>query len=172
MPTVQQQAPNLAGAYSVCSQASLPRVGIDEHYRSDVHQPLGGVGAVISSIPTFTIIIMIISRLFILLLRRPAGCKMDCLVLFYTIYIHYSKQLGDENSQHVRDLWAWTFLVLISSVIMLYLFLSSTPPQCKISTRCNALMHVMHVLQQDAPIMANQGLGFTARQVWPTVVAL
>jgi len=77
MSTVQQQAPNLAGAYSVCGQASLPRAGVDEHYRSDVHQPLGSVGAVISSIPTFTII-MIISHMFLLLSRRPAGCKTDC----------------------------------------------------------------------------------------------
>lgn len=47
MPTVQQQAPDLASAHPVRGQASLPRAGLDEHYRSDVHQPLGSVGAVI-----------------------------------------------------------------------------------------------------------------------------
>lgn len=43
---VQQQAPNLAGAYPVCSQAFVPRAGLDEHCRSHVYQPVRRVRAV------------------------------------------------------------------------------------------------------------------------------
>jgi hypothetical protein len=38
--TVQQQAPNLSGAYSVCSQAFVPRAGGDEYFGSYVYQPV------------------------------------------------------------------------------------------------------------------------------------
>jgi hypothetical protein len=38
--TVQQQAPNFSGAYSVCSQAFVPRAGGDEYFGSYVYQPV------------------------------------------------------------------------------------------------------------------------------------
>jgi hypothetical protein len=37
---VQQQAPNLSGAYSVCSQAFVPRAGGNEYFGSYVYQPV------------------------------------------------------------------------------------------------------------------------------------
>lgn len=48
MPDVQQQAPHLPGAHPLCRQASVPRAGLDEHCRENVHQPVRRVGAVIS----------------------------------------------------------------------------------------------------------------------------
>lgn len=44
--TLQQQAPNLSGAYSVCSQASVPRISGDEYLGSNVHQSVRRVRAV------------------------------------------------------------------------------------------------------------------------------
>ena len=126
MPTVQQQAPNLAGAYSVCGQASLPRAGVDEHNRSDVHQPLGGVGAVISLFPTFTII-TIISHMLICFCGVQRVARW--IVVFSSTLLHTLKQaLGEENSQHVRD-WAWTWCLI--SFCHIYLFLSLTPLDVK-----------------------------------------
>lgn len=109
MPAVQQQAPNLAGAYSVCGQASLPRAGVDEHNRSDVHQPLGGVGAVISSFPHIHHHNHDNSHLFFFAFAASSGLQ-DGLFSSLLHYLHTLQQaIGDENSQHVRDSWAWTF---------------------------------------------------------------
>ncbi len=44
--TVQQQAPNLSGAYSICSQASVPRISGDEYLGSNVHQSVRCIRAV------------------------------------------------------------------------------------------------------------------------------
>jgi hypothetical protein len=46
MSTVQQQAQDLSGAYPICSQASVPRAGLDEHCRPHVYQPFWSVRAV------------------------------------------------------------------------------------------------------------------------------
>lgn len=46
MSTVQQQAQDLAGAYPVCGQASVPRIGRDEYRRSHVYQSFWRVSAV------------------------------------------------------------------------------------------------------------------------------
>jgi hypothetical protein len=45
---VQQQAPDLAGVHSVCGQAALPGIGVDEHCGAHVYQPVRRVRAVIT----------------------------------------------------------------------------------------------------------------------------
>lgn len=50
MPSLQQQAPYLTGSHPVRRQASVPRAGLDEHCRSDVYGPIGGIGAIICGI--------------------------------------------------------------------------------------------------------------------------
>jgi len=48
MPTLQQQAPHLAGAYSLRGEAAIPGTCGDEHCGTDVYRPVGGVGAVMT----------------------------------------------------------------------------------------------------------------------------
>lgn len=46
MPTLQEQDEDLAGAYSLCGQAALPRAGIDEHRGQDVHEAIWYLGSI------------------------------------------------------------------------------------------------------------------------------
>ena len=45
MPGVQEQEQDLTSAYPVCSQAALPRAGVDEHCGTDVHQAVWSVAS-------------------------------------------------------------------------------------------------------------------------------
>lgn len=46
MPTLQEQDEDLAGAYSLCGQAALPRAGINEHRGQDVYEAIWYLGSI------------------------------------------------------------------------------------------------------------------------------